>query len=311
MSGELELVGDGLELVVGDGLELVVDGLSVGFTNGGGPIGSSSPRSGDTRDGANAPAENPVALLVHGAGMNRTVWQQQTRYLNHHGVTALAIDLPGHGNSEGAPLGTIDEMAAWLVRLADKVIAALGCGTVGLVGHSMGSLVCLAAASVAPARVRHLVLAGTSMSMPVHPDLLGAAQRNEPLAGALMTAWGHGPTAHIATNPTPGLWMLGGASALLDEAADDLIYTDLSACASYEAGDVAASVECPVTFIVGGADKMTPPDMAAPLIASFDGAQVTYLNDVGHMMMSEDPAAVREALLAALGTPTPIAGYVR
>ncbi|HCB34293.1 MAG TPA: alpha/beta hydrolase [Acidimicrobiaceae bacterium] len=270
-----------------------VDGATVGFTTGGVDVGS-----------AGVGPERPAALLVHGAGMNRTVWQQQTRYLNHHGATALAVDLPGHGNSAGAPLATVAEMAAWLVRLADEVVVRLGGAPAGrrvaLVGHSMGSLVCLEAAATAPDRFSRLVLAGTAMSMPVHPDLLDAAERNEPLAAELMTAWGHGPAAHVAASPTPGMWMLGGGLALLAAAADGVIFADLSACDAYEVGDAAGRVECPVTVVVGGADKMTPPRAAAPLIAGFDSADVVHLADVGHMMMSEDPAAVRRALRAAL-----------
>ena len=37
----------------------------------------------------------PLVVLVHGAGMDRTVWSHQTRFLAHHGFRALAVDLPG------------------------------------------------------------------------------------------------------------------------------------------------------------------------------------------------------------------------
>ncbi len=250
-------------------------------------------------DAASA-AEAPVVLLVHGAGMNRTVWQLQTRWLAHHGYTPLAIDLPGHGNSEGDPLGSVAEMAAWL---GDAIIAVgeqLDCAQVRLVGHSMGSLVCTEAAAVDHDRIARLVLMGTAAGMPVHPALLDAAEKNELLAPELMTAWGHGNRAHVATNPTPGLWMLGGSVALLERADNGVIHADLSACAAYEAGDVAARVKCPVTVIVGSEDKMTPPRAAAPLIADFADCDVIHLTGAGHMMMNEDPAAVRTALATAL-----------
>ncbi len=280
-------------------LELNVDGLAVGFTTGG---------------DVDLDAGNPVALLVHGAGMNRTVWYQQTRYLNHHGVSALAIDLPGHGNSAGGAstdgaastggaLKSIGEMADWLVRLIDEVRAQTGVGAVGLVGHSMGSIVSLCAAAAAGDKVSHLVLTGMAMAMPVHPDLLAAAQSNNSKAGALMTAWGLGPNAHVSVNPTPGLWMSGGSRALLDVADDDVIFTDLAACNEFDLADIdLAGVTCPVSFICGGADKMTPPDAASGLIASFDGASVHFLNGIGHMMMNEDPKSVREILLDALSS---------
>ncbi len=264
--------------------DLTVDGESVGVATGGVAL-----------DGT-----QPVAVLVHGAGMNRTVWQQQTRYLAHHGVSALAVDLPGHGNSGGEARPSIGELADWLGRIVDEICAALDCEQVALIGHSMGSLICLEVAAARPERVSHLVLAGTAATMGVHPALLGAAERNEPLAPQLMTAWGHGPASHIAQHPTPGLWMTGGSLALLEVAADDVIYTDLAACAAYEPSDAASRVVCSATVIVGGADKMTPPKAAADVIAELADANVVHLADVGHMMMNEAPDAVRAALLAAL-----------
>ena len=48
--------------------------------------------------------EQPTIVFVHGAGMNRIVWYLQTRYFAHHGHTVLAVDLPGHGRSQGTLL---------------------------------------------------------------------------------------------------------------------------------------------------------------------------------------------------------------
>ena len=52
----------------------------------------------------------PDVVLVHGAGMDRTVWTLQARYLAHHGRNVLALDLPGHGRSGGAPLASIGDI---------------------------------------------------------------------------------------------------------------------------------------------------------------------------------------------------------
>ncbi|WP_419839371.1 alpha/beta fold hydrolase [Candidatus Poriferisodalis sp.] len=271
-----------------EAFSLDVRGQSVGVATGG-VIPDATSASGA-----------PVVLLVHGAGMNRTVWQLQTRWLAHHGYTPLAIDLPGHGNSKGEPLGSVAEMAGWLGEAITAVCEQFSCDDVRLVGHSMGSLICTEAAAAEQDRIARLVLMGTAAGMPVHPALLGAAEKNELLAPELMTAWGHGNRAHVATNPTPGLWMVGGGIALLERADGGVIHADLSACAAYEAGDVAARVMCPVTVIVGSEDKMTPPRAAAPLIADFANCDVVHLAGAGHMMMNEDPAAVRTALAAAL-----------
>lgn len=237
----------------------------------------------------------PLVLLIHGAGMDRTVWNLQTRYLAHHGYAALAVDLPAHGNSSGDPLPSVADMAGWI----GEVIEALDWGPARLVGHSMGALISM---EVAGARddIERVVLMGAAMAMPVHPDLLGAAERNEVLAPELMTAWGHGSRSHVAGNPTPGLWMVGGGQALLERATPGVIANDLSACNAYDAGDVASRIECPVTILVGSADRMTPPRAAAALVAGFDDIEVVHLDDVGHQMMTEAPDLVRPALSAAL-----------
>ena len=167
----------------------------------------------------------PPVLLVHGAGMDRTVWSQQTRYLAHHGFAPMAIDLPGHGDSEGALLPSVAEMAEWVGAFVEM----MALGPVRLVGHSMGSLISLEVAARYPQTAERLILMGAAAAMPVHPELLGAAERNEILAPQLMTAWAHGSRAHIAGNPTPGLWMRSGCQALLERAAPAVIYNDLAA----------------------------------------------------------------------------------
>ncbi len=88
--------------------------------------------------------DDPVVLLIHGAGMDSTVWQLQTRYLAYRGFRAVAVDLPGHGRSDGRRPGFgRAEMADWVARFVD----AAGLGSVHVVGHSMGTFIALELAS--------------------------------------------------------------------------------------------------------------------------------------------------------------------
>ena len=84
----------------------------------------------------------PVAVFVHGAQHDHSVWILQSRYLAHHGWSVLAFDLPGHGRSAGMPLASVEAMAAWLLAALD----AAGVDRAALAGHSMGSLIALEAA---------------------------------------------------------------------------------------------------------------------------------------------------------------------
>ena len=235
----------------------------------------------------------PAVLLLHGAGMDRTVWSLQARYLAHHGRAVLALDLPGHGKSEGPALRSIPEMADWVAKLLDKMEIAQA----AFVGHSMGALIALDLAARRAERVRALALLGIAERMPVHPDLQAAADRNEELAAELVASWGHARRGQIGGHPAPGLWMAGSAIRLIDRAPDGVLAADLVACNAYaQAKQVAASIRCPTLFVLGAADRMTPPAKAKPLIDAIAGARVITLPTAGHMMMTEQPDAVTDAL---------------
>src|ERR1700742_2588036 len=118
----------------------------------------------------------PTVLFLHGAGMDHTAWALHDRWFAHHGYNVLAPDLPGHGRSPGKPLASIAEMADWTAALLD----AAGSASARLIGHSMGSLIALETAARHPGKVSALTLVGTAATMTVGPDLLKAAEGNDP-----------------------------------------------------------------------------------------------------------------------------------
>jgi pimeloyl-ACP methyl ester carboxylesterase len=237
-------------------------------------------------------ANAPLVVLLHGAGMDRSVWSQQTRWLAHHGTRALAVDLPGHGDSDGPALNSIGELAAWTARLADALD-----GPIHLVGHSMGAFIALEAAAATPDRIASVVLMGVGAAMPVHPDLQTAADADDPLAAALMAGWMHGPDQRFGLNPTPGMSMTGTSRAVIEACPPGVLGPDLAACAAYQgAVDAATSLTCPITLILGSLDRMTPRRAAQPLLDAMPLASIVELPDSGHAPMMEEPEAVRRAL---------------
>jgi pimeloyl-ACP methyl ester carboxylesterase len=230
--------------------------------------------------------------------MDHSVWPLQARHFAYHGWNALAVDLPGHGRSSGAPLTTIEAMADWLGRL----IGALGGQRTSLVGHSMGALATLACATRHAAEVERIALLGAAPAMPVHPDLLEAAGRAGRLAPDLICDWGFGPAGHVGGHRAPGSWMLGHAQALLQRAVGPLLSSDLTACNAFDGGlEAAGAVRCPALVIAGAADRMTPARQAAKLAAAIEGARLVTLPGCGHMMMVEQPDATLDALIDFLG----------
>jgi len=237
--------------------------------------------------------KKPTLLWLHGAGMDHSVWPLQARHFAYRGCNALALDLPGHGRSEGALLDSIEAMADWLARLID----ALGIERAGLVGHSMGALVALACAARAPGKVERIALLGAAPAMPVHPALLEAAARPEALGPKMICDWGFGPAGHFGGHRSPGSWMLGHALALLGRSAGPRLHTDLAACNAYAGGlDDAAKIACPALVVAGALDRLTPARQGARLAETIAGAGFVSLPRCGHMMMVEQPDATRDAL---------------
>ena len=245
-------------------------------------------------------AGQPAVVFIHGGGLDHSVWIHQSRYFAHHGFNAIALDLPGHGRSDGNPFPSIAEMAHWVARAAD----ALDIERFYVAGHSMGSLVALEVAGLYPARVDAATLVGCAVPMVVTGALLGAAKANDHAAFDMITLWGHRMGAQLGGNPAPGMWMTGGGVRLLERSRPGVLHNDLNACNEYRHGlETAAKITCPVHLVIGREDVMAPPRATRELIAALSVVRVVELAECGHMLMAEQPDAVRDALIAAFPVP--------
>jgi len=242
-------------------------------------------------------ATKRTIVFVHGAGLDHSWWGLQSRYFGYHGYNVLALDLPAHGRSEGAPLATIGAMADWVKKVLDekKISSA------ALVGHSMGSLIALEFAARYPQHAEKIALIGVAYPMKVSDGFLDAAKRNDQAAYDMETIWGHAAQVPLAGNPNPGMWMYGDTLARLARLAPGVLHTDLSACNAYAGGmDAAAKVKCPALFILGARDMMTPPRAAQDLSRAITGSKTVTIAASGHSLMAEAPDATLDALIAFL-----------
>ncbi|HEY0879197.1 MAG TPA: alpha/beta hydrolase [Zeimonas sp.] len=244
----------------------------------------------------------PVLVFVHGAQNDHSVWILQSRYFAHHGYAVLALDLPGHGRSEGEALPTIEALGAWLVAALD----AFGVGRATLVGHSMGSLIALETAGAAPERVDAIALVGTAFPMKVSEALLAAARDDEPRAFDMINFWSHSTINARPGSPAPGFSIFMQARRLMERQRRGVLATDFSACNAWQGGfERADALRCPVLFVLGARDAMTQPRFARSLIerasraavaAGVPAPRVVEIPDCGHAINGEAPGALRDAL---------------
>ena len=75
-------------------------------------------------------------VLLHGSGLSHIVWSLTEQYLSNQNYNVLSLDLPGHGNSEGKSLSSIEKISDWI----EKVFNQLNISEVTIIGHSQGCL---------------------------------------------------------------------------------------------------------------------------------------------------------------------------
>lgn len=243
----------------------------------------------------------PCVVFIHGALHDHSVWTLLARFLAHHGHAVLAVDLPGHGRSDGPPLADVESLGGWVLDL----MSAVGVESAALVGHSMGSLIALEAAAQAPTRCSRLVMVGTAWPMKVSESLLNTARDQPDQAMAMVNAFSHSTLAAKPSHPGPGVWLHGANLALMQRtqargaAHGNLFLHDFQVCDRYAGAPAAAErVQAPAHLILGAKDVMTPPK-AARQLAELLSAQVRTL-PAGHSLMTEAPEALLAAVRAAL-----------
>ena len=242
----------------------------------------------------------PCVVFVHGAMNDHSNFTLLARWFAHHGWGALAPDLPGHMRSAGPALPSIEAMADWLLALLD----AAGVKRAALAGHSMGSLAALEAAACAPDRVTRLVMLGTAVPMPVPQALLDLGRSDTLAAIDRVVMFSHSSLAAKPSYPGPGVWLRGGARAVMRQVLvhgrDPLLFhNDFSACNNYSHGlDAAARVHCPAHLVLGELDQMTQPKGAAAVAAALKATVQSVA--AGHFLMQECPDTVLNAMRQAL-----------
>ena len=230
-------------------------------------------------------------VFLHGSGLSHIVWSLTEQFFSNKNFNVLSIDLPGHGNSDGPCLDSIEKIADWL----EQVFISLNLEKLTLVGHSQGCLEILEYASKYKNRLKKIVFIGGSNKMPVHSDLIDLAKNGDSDAVKLMMKWGYeGSKKFIGGNPV---------EKIIQSPRDirEILAVDLAACNNYKNGtDAAKSIECPSLFIFGSLDKMVNLEAGKKFSKLVKNSTVHVIEGCGHMIMIEKAFEMRDKVLEFL-----------
>jgi pimeloyl-ACP methyl ester carboxylesterase len=230
-------------------------------------------------------------IFLHGSGLSHIVWSLTEQFFSNKNYNVLSIDLPGHGNSEGPCLDSIEKIADWL----EKVFEELKLKNIILVGHSQGCLEALEYSFKYKHRLKKIVFVGGSYRMPVNKDLIDLASDGDSDAVKLMMKWGfEGSKKFIGGNPI---------KKIIQSSRDisEILAVDLIACNNYQNGsDAAKAINCPAMFIFGELDKMTNLESGKKFANLVKNSTTHIIIGSGHMIMIEKAFEMREKILEFL-----------
>lgn len=183
--------------------------------------------------------------------MSARSWVNQL--LTPGAVRMIAVDLPGHGESDPPPGVSVEEYAA----VVAEFLFALECGPVVVIGHSLGGAVAIALAARHPALVRGLVLIASYVKLPLVDSV-----------GERLVAYLPGPLRRLVffSMVKKVLFAPQAPADAIEVAMRDLracrpetIMSDVRAARAMDLTEQAAALDVPTLALAGGRDRLTTP----------------------------------------------------
>ena len=228
-------------------------------------------------------AHEQSLIFIHGSGGDYSAWSHQYAGL-HKQYNVVAVNLPGHGSSEGNGESNIGSYCLWVKKLLD----ILQLENIILVGHSLGAAISLQFAINYPQIIQGIVPVGGGMKMPVNPAIFEFLKTNPVESIELICKF---YVAKVNREKFMAPLMKSLAQTRID-----VLQSDLSACDKFDVSQEISKISLNVLVICGAEDKMTPPEFSRQITESISGAKLCLIEGAGHMVMMERPKEFNEAL---------------
>ena len=244
----------------------------------------------------------PTVVLLHGIGGGHLAFAPQVESLASNGYRAVAWDMPGYGHSAPIEPYTFKGLAQSCVRL----IEALKCDHVALVGHSMGGMVAQEVIARRPDLVNKLVLCGTSASFGKpggdwQRDFI--AQRTAPLdSGGTMAELAQVLVQQmIGPGSLPeGVKLATHCMAMVPPAT---YRRALEALVTFDRRANLPNIDVPTLLIAGEHDRNAPPALMKKMAAEIPRSTFIEMRGIGHLQNLEAPDEFDGFLLNFLAMP--------
>lgn len=220
-------------------------------------------------------------LLIHGAGGSHLLWQS---LFDLPATRVVALDLPGHGQSDPPGRRTIEQYTA----VIEAFVVGMGLSDVMLAGHSMGSAIALTAALRSVVEIKGLILFAASARMPVSEVVLRSSLTSLPDVGTFLADHGiiYAPDEQREF-VRQQLLATGGMTT----------YGDFMACNRFDIRPHLTAINTPCLIIAGQSDQVIPLRFSESLAGALAKSRLSVLEGTGHYAMLERPEPIRKLVI--------------
>ena len=228
--------------------------------------------------------EGPVIVFVHGLGGTSNSFQMLVGALG--GFRCVRPDLPGSGRSPRPFQALTMDL---FVETVAEIVQKVGGAAAHLVGHSLGTLVCLHLSVRNPEWVKSLSLFGpiAEPSDAARQRLRDRARaaRQDGMIGIADAAAGSGLSS-ASRNANPLLAPFVRESHMRQD--PEGFAQSCEALAAAEGADL-RFLRCPTLIVTGDEDAIAPPSAAQAIADKVKGSKIKVLEHCGHWTPFERP----------------------
>ena len=224
-------------------------------------------------------------LLIHGTGCDSRVFRGLSAELStDHDVVAL--DLPGHGNSDGSGFRGVADYAAYCVGL----VSALGWEDCVVGGHSLGGGVAIAMALYNPELIKGLMIIDSGARLRVSPEVIKMARL---IAEGKLKDKG---TPRIGFSNKTSSDIVSAVREITMDADPNVTLKDWIADDTCDFMARVGKLDLPTLAVCGREDELTPLKYHEYLSQQMPNCSLRIIDDAGHWSFVEKPREFLEAV---------------
>lgn len=227
-------------------------------------------------------------MCIHGAGGYGHHWANQLRQAKKWGYRVIAVDLPGHGRSEGEAFLKIEDYSYFL----ESFLTHLEIHHYSLVGHSMGGAIAIDSVLRRQCIPDSLFLLGSSPKFKVDKKLLSEFKNGCKPDFFIKAVYNENVTkklnkiAAMEFTKTPAL----------------IYYNDLLACSHFDSSQRIQTLQVPSFWLFGSSDRLIPVENVIKLVSQIPNTQYKTIKKAGHMPHLEQPEITNTEIYSFLSS---------